>query len=145
MRMKVDANVPIKVTNRRRRVERLRKGRELQQNRVFAKGRYRTHLYSTHVLTDVRPDDGPTLRIGSVNVRLGHANRKLFEHTAKKLEIGQLHRIYPNIVAQLDHHELRLLPRCCRRRARREHIPVPLGGQNVGGGFGGGMRGVDAG
>ena len=83
------------------------------------------HLHPTHVLPDVRPDDGPPLSVGR-SIRLCDANRKLPEHAAEKLEIGELDCVDPNVVAQLDDDEL--WSRCV---ARREHVPVPLRRQDV--------------
>ena len=87
--------------------------------------RTKAHLHPTHVLPDVRPDDGPSLSVGR-RIRLCDADRKLPKHAAEKLEIGELDRVDANVVAQLDDDEL-----WARRVARREHVPVPLRRQDV--------------
>jgi hypothetical protein len=123
MRMKVDANVSIKVANIHRGVERLRSviSKKHTHQHAAVNGAY---LHPTHVLPDVRANDRPSLRIS--NIRLRDANRKLLEHTTEELKIGQLHRVDPDILAQLDDDELRL-----RSRARRQHVAVPLRRQDA--------------
>jgi len=83
------------------------------------------HLDPTHVLPDVRPDDRPSLSVGR-SIRLRDADRELPKHATEKLEIGELDRVDPNVVAQLDDDEL-----WPGRVARREHVPVPLRRQDV--------------
>jgi hypothetical protein len=97
-----------------------------------------THLHPTHVLPNVRPDDGPSLRVRR-NVRLRDADRKLPKHATKKFKIRELHRIDADVLAQLDDDEPR------PRATRRKHVPVPLRGQNVRRRLGGrrGLRGVN--
>ena len=125
MRVKVDTYVSIKVANIHRGVKRLRSIHPFhQRTTTFTHHHAGAYLYPTHVLPDVRTDDRPSLRIS--NIRLSDANRKLLEDTTKKLKIGQLHRVDPNILAQLDDDELRL-----RSRARRQHVAVPLRRQDA--------------
>ena len=124
MRVKVDTYVSIKVANIHRGVKRLRSIRPFHQRTTLTHHHVGAYLYPTHVLPDVRADDRPSLRIS--NIRLSDANRKLLEDSTKKLKIGQLHRVDPNILAQLDDDELRL-----RSRARRQHVTVPLRRQDA--------------
>ena len=133
VRVKVDANVSIKVANIHWRVERLKIS--ARTYRLHAAGA--AHLHTTHVLPNVRTDDRPSLRISSI--RLSDANRKLLENTTEELKIGKLHRVDTDILAQLDNDELRL-----RSPARRQHVAIPLRRQDARRGLGPAVRRVYA-
>jgi hypothetical protein len=61
--------------------------------------RTKAHLDPTHVLPDIRSDDRPSLSVGR-SIRLCDANRELPKHATEKLEIGELDRVDPNVVAR---------------------------------------------
>lgn len=97
--------------------------------------RRKTHLHTPHILGTIRPRHRPPVL--RRRIRLRHPHTKILKHATEKLEIRHLHRIDPDIVAQLHHHELclpnadapagtLLRPRPCRPRARRQHVPVLL-------------------
>ena len=96
--------------------------------------RGRTNLHASHVLRAERPRRDPLARD-----LLRDAERKVLEHTAEELVVRELHGVDPDVLAQLDDHELALRP------ARAEHVPVLLAGQHGRGRFGGFVRRNDPG
>jgi len=111
--VKVDSDVPIKVTNGRRRVEGLENERSVQKKNASLEA------------SPSRDSPAP------------NANSKLLENPTEKLKIRKLHRINANIFAQLHNDELWLGP------ARRKHVPIPLRRQDVRSRLGSAVRRVD--
>lgn len=86
VRMKVDANVAIEVAEEIWRPE---------------------CLLATNVFGPVRPHKCPPIFASWISLR--DADSEILQDSTKKLEVGELYSVDPDVVAELDNHELLLL------------------------------------